>query len=183
MKIIRESETLSGTPMIEIDAAPLDMSGIPHVSDELAALLAPYLQGRDNISVRYIDEGLPTTSTVVVSEMYVELGQPVEAVRWYSARVIVFGTRTGKTGVNAHFQPVRIEMAKYPAGQLIPNGPIFNFREVYDDIESGSRDMERLLRIADEAYSNQRRKSTTPDSAKHSPKPWWRKILDFLSGQ
>ena len=167
--------------MVEVDPPPLDASGTLHVSDELASLLAPYLNGRDNIAVRFIGQGLPTTATAVISEMYVKIAEPIPSLRWYAMRAMIFGTPTGKTGVNVYFKPIRMEIVDLEVGQAIQSGPVYNFREVYDDIEQSSEDMERLLHLADDAFTN----GMPQDTQRNSPgavevKPsWWRKLFQF----
>lgn len=164
--------------MVEVEPAPVDSTGTLHVSEELAELLTPYLVGCDNIAVRFTGRGLPTTATAVISEMYVELEKPMAVVRWYAIRVMIFGTPTGKTGANAYFKPVRTEMLKLGVAQAIPNGPIYNFREVYDDMEDSSNDMERLLHLADASFSkNLRHTETTRQTPEMARTPWWRKLF------
>lgn len=176
MQILRVSETLSGAPLVEIDQAPLDASGTLHVSDELAKLLGPYMEGRDNISVRFMGNGLPTTVTAVITEMYAEVGSPPDAFRWYSVRAMIFATPTDKTGMNVYFQPTRVQMAAIPVQQHITDGPIYNFREVYEDMDDSANDMERLLNIADNSFSSGRRESGSAASGA-SRKRWWNRLL------
>jgi hypothetical protein len=179
MRIIRISETLAGTPMVEVDPAPLDSANTPYVSYELAALLKPHLIDRDNIAVRFMGEGLPTTATAVVTEMYVKVAGAVESIRWYSARVMIFETPTGNTGMNAYFQPVRMEIPKVSTAQLINNAPVYNFREVYTDMEDSSNDMERLLLLADSNYT--RAAPSSPRKTLNSPplttQSWWKRFF------
>lgn len=178
MRIVRVSETLSGHPMVEIDIEPVDDTGTLHVSEELANILKPYLIERDNIALRFIGKGLPTTAIAVVSEMYVKIDGPIELLRWYAIRAMIFGTPTGKTGVNVHFQPVRIEFLRQPVGQAIPNGPIYNFKEVYNDLEESSNDMERLLKLADAHFSKSHDGETKVDvKVDKAETPWWRKLF------
>lgn len=153
MQIVRVTETLSGRPMIELDTVPIDAEGTLCVSDKLANMLRPYMDNTDNIAVRFMaNNGLPTTVTAVVSEVYVKVGNPPDMLRWYAVQAMVFNTRTGKYGVNAYFKPIRTEFIKLPIGQIIENGPVFNFKEVYSHIEDTSDDMPRLAKIADNAY-------------------------------
>jgi hypothetical protein len=179
MRIVRVSETLHGGPMVEVEPEPVDGTGTLQVSEELAQLLAPYLVSRDNIAVRFTANGLPTTATAVVSEMFVEIGEPVEYLRWYAVRAMVFATPTDKTGLNVYFQPVRTEFFKLPIGQDIPNGPIYNFREVYNDVEESSDDMERLLKLADQSYSKSRSDEASANTiVEKKQQPWWRKLFE-----
>lgn len=140
---------LRGQPMLEIYPAPINRDGIPDLSEALATAIGPYIQGRDNISLRYIDDGLPTTTTAVISSITVE-GDDVDTV--YSLRSMVFETRNKKIGCNIHIQPkethVKINGAKVGVFQEIRGARTYDFHEVYENAEDSRDDVSRLVLTA-----------------------------------
>ncbi|MGN8119188.1 hypothetical protein [Labrys sp. 22185] len=151
MRVLSVSETLHGGPMVEVDEIPCDTSGALHVSDDLVSLLKPYMNGRDNVAVRFTSDGLPTTATVVISESFTK--NSPDTVRWYAILAILFQTKTLKTGLNLRVQPIRSELFKLGVQQIIEDGPWYNFQEVYNNMEHSSSDLDRLLKIAEDHYS------------------------------
>jgi hypothetical protein len=160
--------------MVEVEPEPVDRSGTLHLSDELAALLKPHMKDRDNIAVRFMGKNLPTTATAIITELYIPLSTSISSVRWYAIRAMVFETPSTKIGLNAYFQPVRTEFVEMPVGQVIQNGPIYNFRETYNTHDAVSEDFGRLLQMSEAAYSETRH----PEPAIRQEKPsWWRKFI------
>jgi hypothetical protein len=163
--------------MVELDEEPVNAAGILSVTDELAKLLKPLMEGRDNIAVRFMADGLPTTATAVISEMYIRLGGTLKALRWYSVRSMIFETTTGKTGVNVYFRPVRTELFDRSVQQDIVHGPVYNFQEVYETDEESSRDMERLLAIAEANFSKSQG-ARNLSSSMSANKSWLHKVFN-----
>lgn len=157
MRAIRFSQTPFGGPMVELDAAPKGSDGMLSVSDELVAICRPLLGDGDHVAVRFTSpSGMPTTATVVLAQMSVEVQERPRVLRWYDVRIIIFDTTTGMTGMNLTFKPISVEMADTGVGQHIKDGPSFRFVEVYNDGDALRDDLERLLATADAAYSKTR---------------------------
>jgi hypothetical protein len=149
----RVMEGVSGAPMLEIEPAPINRDGIPDLSEELERAIRPHLNGRDNISIRFVDQGLPTTTVAVLSAYDVKEG---DLTITYDLRIMVFETATGKTGSVIHARPkarsVVLGAGMPVVGQDIQGARTYDFHEVYDDIAHARDDLDRLIRIADRHF-------------------------------
>lgn len=150
--IKRISQNVFGSPMLEIEPPPLNRDGVPDFSEALEQVIAPHLKGRDNISLRFIDQGLPTTVTAVSSLLDVEYEGVLVT---YSIRLITFKTRDGKTACNIHIRPESRCVMKNDAPikrDSIYRRQTYDFCEVYEDMEKSRDDLQRLLKIADRHF-------------------------------
>jgi hypothetical protein len=152
-RIKRVSSNVFGKPMLEIDPAPLDRRGVPDLSESLAQLIIPHLQNRDNISIRYIDDGLPTTATAVLAFIDVE---DDESAISYSVRIMLFETDNKKVGSNVHIRPiqrhVKINGVRLDIYQEIKTTRTYDFLGVYDNDEQSRDDLGRLVKLAHEHF-------------------------------
>lgn len=152
-KVNRVTSNLLGKPMLEIEPAPISGDGLPDLSDDLAKAIMPHLRGRDNISIRYIDHGLPTTATAVLASMDVE-GDEIAIS--YSIRIMLFETKNKKVGSNVHIRPaqrhVKINKVRVGVYQEIKTTRTYDFHEIYDDGEQSRDDLERLVKLAHDHF-------------------------------
>jgi hypothetical protein len=154
-RVTHVGETFSGAPQLHIEPAPISVDGWPELSEDLESLIAPYLSGRDNVAIRYTDDGLPTTSTAVMDFILVANGS--DAIQ-YAVRIMLFETGTKKVGSNVHVRPefncrmdpTRAVMQK----QKIAHSRTYKFREVYDTTEQSRDDLSRLVKIAHAHFTN-----------------------------
>jgi hypothetical protein len=123
------------------------------MSKELERTIAPYLKRGDNIAIRYIDDGLPTTCTAVLGSVFVHGGgSGIE----YAIRTMIFETNSGRPGCNIHIRPdFRCKTDR--AGNItkrekIASPPVYDFREVYENVEQSRDDLARLVKIADNHF-------------------------------
>jgi len=157
--IVRVTEGVRGRPMLHIEPAPLSRDGIPELSEALASTIAPYLKNADNISIRFVDRGLPTTTTAVVGTY--DVGDEGFSVT-YDVRIMLFDTGTGKTGSNVHLRPTRRNVVLKPGvplSQDIVGARTYEFREVYETNEQSQNDLDRLARIAHRHYCDNARRA------------------------
>jgi hypothetical protein len=156
-RVTQVSESFSGRPLLHIEPAPISHDGWPDLSRELEEVIAPYLRGTDNIALRYIDGGLPTTSTAVLGSVEVREGK--YAIH-YAIRTMIFETKTSKPGCNIHIRPeVKTKFnifGKETERERITAPPTFDFREVYEKAEESRDDLSRLVKIAHQHFLNRR---------------------------
>ena len=145
--VVRVGQSVTGRPMLHIEPAPLNSDGIPEVGDELAAVITPYMKNTDNISLRFMDCGLPTTTTAVIG-VY-EVGTEEFSVS-YELRIMLFETATRKIGSNLSLRPVQRHglMVAVPVSQTITGARTYEFREVYESKQQAEDDLDRLAQIA-----------------------------------
>lgn len=144
---IRNFTTTTSGPVVEIDGPPLDHTGTPYLSAELAQLLQPYMRDRDNIGISFKGR-LQTTMTAVMTEMYIFLDTSTNIVRWYSVRAMIFASLNDRIAINVDFQPIRTEFVDVRVSQSISNGYVYNFRGLYGGVDECLSDLERILRHA-----------------------------------
>lgn len=157
-RVTKVDESFSGRPLLHIEPAPISHDGWPDLSKELEDVIAPYFEkSTDNIAIRYIDDGLPTTSTAVMGSVEIRDGRL--AIR-YAIRTMIFETKTKKPGCNIHIRPetkVTFNIFEKETGrERIKAPPTYDFREVYQDAEESRDDLGRLVKIAHQHYLNQK---------------------------
>lgn len=146
--IVRVSENLHGRPMVHVEPAPLRGDGVPECSESLAQVISPYIGNADNVSVRYLDSGLPTTMLAVVSTYNV--GDD-EFFITYEVRIALFETENRQVGSNLHLRPIRRGMfvtPDLPIFQVISGARSYEFREAYKSVDDAQNDLERLATLA-----------------------------------
>jgi hypothetical protein len=108
---------------------------------------------RDNVPIRYIDGGLPTTSTAVVTTVLQRVSEGVDY--GYDIRMMLFAVQNKKTGVIIHISPEGIyhhNNGEVFARQDFSSVRDYEFRECYDTMGGASEDLQRLLSIAHDHF-------------------------------
>ncbi len=152
-RVTQVSEAFSGRPLLHIEPAPISHDGWPDLSRELEEVIAPYVKNADNIALRYIDKGLPTTSTAVMGSVQVREGK--FAIH-YAVRTMIFETKTKKPGCNIHIRPEMKSTFNFFGTEIkrerIDTPPTYDFREVYQNAEESRDDLNRLVKIAHQHF-------------------------------
>ena len=154
-RVTQVSQAFSGRPLLHIEPAPISHDGWPDLSRELEEVIEPYLKGSDNIALRFIDNGLPTTTTAVIGS--VEVQEERFAIQ-YAIRTMIFETTTSKPGCNIHIRPEVKSILNFFGKEIgrekISESPTYDFREVYENAEASRDDLSRLVKIAHSHFMN-----------------------------
>lgn len=154
-RVTQVAESFSGKPLLHIEPAPISLDGWPDLSEELEEVIAPYRKNTGSIALRFIDIGLPTTTTAVVDSF--EVREERFAIH-YAVRTMMFETTTNKLGCNIHIQPeMKSTFLSFGNGitqERISAPRTFDFREVYDNAEESRDDLTRLVNIVHQHFLN-----------------------------